>query len=161
MLSTIWFVCQNLPFYDSKDSVASSSGNDIDSTKKLRKRTRKSVQFSHVEVRVHEIILGDHPSTEFYPVSLGWGHRETEIFDVEHYLHIKAIRSKQRQQQQHGLPNNHKLCLKTLRVKAIKRFDRLIEVGGYDEMELVEMERARHKQIKDDKFFRRYNCMSV
>jgi hypothetical protein len=143
MLSTIWIVWQNLLFYDSKASDNASTV--IDAGNNHRLRTRKSVQFSNVEVRVHEIILGDHPSTELYPISLGWAHLETEIFDVDHYLHIRAIRLEQKMRE-----HTHKLRRTVLRLKAITRFDRLIDVGGLDEMELVEMEKARHKQNRDE-----------
>jgi len=57
-------------------------------TKSIRQKERKSVRFSHIEIREYEIILGDHPGGMIVngsSVSLGWNYNVTEPTQINSF----------------------------------------------------------------------------
>lgn len=82
-------------FSKDADDVASelSSTCDIEveeSTSNVPGKRSRRVRFSTVEVREHEILLGDHPWCSDYPLSIGWGHLPIRTLNIEDVEENKA-----------------------------------------------------------------------
>jgi hypothetical protein len=56
---------------------------------------KKSVRFSHIQIREFERVVSDNPScTSGPPIGIGWKHGRTHIVDVNSYERIRQIRKK-------------------------------------------------------------------
>mmetsp|Transcript_1718 Transcript_1718/g.2370 ORF Transcript_1718/g.2370 Transcript_1718/m.2370 type:complete len:223 (-) Transcript_1718:147-815(-) len=93
-----------------------------------RRTTKKKVSFSNLEIREYSVVFGDHPSCENLPLSLGWGHSEDEIIDLNAWEHSRAG------YRRHGYE---------LKLSFFERKNILKRVGGMSESDLVELERER------------------
>jgi hypothetical protein len=58
-------------------------------TKGKRKPT---VRFSNVQIGEYELTIGDHPCTNFYPLSLDWSHSVTETFSIEDHIADRVLK---------------------------------------------------------------------
>ena len=134
----------NTTLYDPSNFIGNEDGNaDVDDTfdsferKKLRS---KSVRFSHVEIREHEVVLGDPTTSKMYPLSLGWGHSETKMIDLDEHIESRSIKSICRRNKNPTLVDSRIL----FRLRTYERFERLAIVGGHQLTDLYRMEKQRN-----------------
>lgn len=98
---------------------------------------KKSVSFSTVNIREHQVILGDHPCTsDSLPLSLGWAHTEEQrVMDVDTY---EIIRS------------SHRRCLSDMQLTFLERKNILKRVGGLTERDIMHEQRRAFRESFDD-----------
>lgn len=91
---------------------------------------KKSVSFASLEVRLYNIVIGDHPyCVHGCPVALGWDYADTECLSVDQY---EATREPRRTRQD-------------LRLSSEERREILAQDGQFSEMELKRAERRIHR----------------
>lgn len=109
-------------------------------------KVKKSVSFSKLlEVRTHEVIIGDHPCCkDGLPVGLGWDHSETEFIDIDSY-NERSIRKQEEQNDfiYHGglrfVPRRR--LRHELRLNSWDRINLLKQTTGLTEIQLLERQR--------------------
>lgn len=119
-----------LPSPDDNDTIATASS----SRQSQPQQHRRTVSFSHLEIREHSLIVGDHPSCSTgLPLSLGWKHAlgPSRIIPLDDYEESRGARK-------HG---------SLMRLSPMERKYLLKRVGGMSEKDLVQAER-RHKVIR-------------
>jgi len=97
----------------------------------------KSVSFSTVNIREHQVIVGDHPfAAGSLPLSLGWAHAEhSRVVDVDTY---ETVRS------------SHRRCLSDIQLSFHDRKTILKTVGGLTEQDIAhEQRRALLESLGD------------
>lgn len=111
-------------------SSSSSSSSSTSSTK-------KSVSFSTVNIREHQVIVGDHPcAAGSLPLSLGWAHAtESRVIDIDTY---EVIRSE------------HRRCLSDMQLTFLDRKNILKRVGGLTERDIIREQRRAFRGSFDD-----------
>ena len=117
--------------FDGNSSPKSTSCNKSTSPR------RKSVTFSTVKIREHQIIVGDHPcAADSLPLSLGWAHaEESRVVDLNTY---ETIRSPRRR------------CVSDMQLSFFDRKDILKRVGGLSERDIVHEQRRAFRDGFDD-----------
>lgn len=92
-------------------------------------KPKKSVNFSHLEIRKHSVVVGDHPFSKRLPISLSWEHaEETDIVDIETFERSRVGERRHRRQ---------------LRMSYYERKHVLKKVAGMTESQIVRAERRR------------------
>lgn len=66
---------------------------------RIKKGHKKNVSFANIEIRRHNVVIGDHPCcTMGFPLALGWEHEEADVqLPLEDY---EAARTPRRSRQQ-------------------------------------------------------------
>ena len=73
------------PFCTIQNEIQAGLKN-VDKEKTKKKRRKKNVSFSNLEIREHSIIYGDHPYASSLPISLGWEHSpQSTIVEIDTY----------------------------------------------------------------------------
>ena len=116
--------------------------------------TKKSVNFSFVQVREYERIIGCHPCcVSGMPLSLGWAHSPSIKHTVDdHRPKYEPLRDGENilqkihtiKQSPNGYVNNVK------RLTFIERKNKLKKVSGLSEDEITLLERKRIEEIESD-----------
>mmetsp|Transcript_26292 Transcript_26292/g.75920 ORF Transcript_26292/g.75920 Transcript_26292/m.75920 type:complete len:265 (+) Transcript_26292:144-938(+) len=98
---------------------------------------KKSVSFSTVAIREHQVIVGDHPCTDdSLPLSLGWAHAEEScVVNIDTY---EILRS------------SHRRCLSDLQLSFLDRKNILKRVGGLSERDIMHERRRAFRESFDD-----------
>lgn len=98
---------------------------------------KKSVSFSTVNIREHQVIVGDHPYTsDSLPLSLGWAHaEEPRVVDIDTY---EIIRS------------SHRRCQSDMQLTFLERKNILKRVGGLSERDIMHGQRRAFRESYDD-----------
>ena len=98
---------------------------------------KKSVSFSTVNIREHQVIVGDHPYTsDSLPLSLGWAHaEEPRVVDIDTY---EIIRS------------SHRRCQSDMQLTFLERKTILKLVGGLSERDIMHEQRRAFRESYDD-----------
>jgi len=127
-------VCRSIDDHTFKPSLDDSSASILETVdtrpiKKVamkeansRRTHKKKVSFSNLEIREYSVVFGDHPSCANLPLTLGWGHSEEEIIDLNAWEQSRAG------YRRHG----HEL-----RLTYFERKNVLKRVGGMSESDLV------------------------
>lgn len=147
---SLWSLWKRNFSYESYGSIEINSDLESESKEhaiKGKSEQKRSVRFSHVEIREHAVTLGDH-SSKLYPVTLDWTHTETETIDINEHIRNRIMNSIQR-----GNENPKKSSgTKAFRLRTAERFKRLAIVTGIEVVELFNMEKDRHeKMIQEEK----------
>jgi len=130
----------------SNDRIQSSVS--IVSSSSSSSTSMKSVSFSKVHVREHCIIIGDNPSCEMLPLSLGWSHIDEKIYDVNDYERKKQQRRSLNSSVNGSSHQRHKLDLAN-RLTFSERMNTLKRVSGMNESDIMWLEWNRRS---DDNF---------
>ena len=98
---------------------------------------KKSVSFSTVNIREHQVIVGDHPCTaDSLPLSLGWAHaEESHVMDVDTYEIIRT---------------SHRRCRSDMQLTFLERKNILKRVGGLSERDIMHEQRRAFRESFDD-----------
>jgi hypothetical protein len=82
-----------------KDEDCTTTTNDVESDSECSTSTgtsteglveQKSVRFSKVQVRNYAAVVGDHPLTRYFPLSIDWHHTEEQHVDLDEYEKNRA-----------------------------------------------------------------------
>uniref|UniRef100_A0A7S4K9D1 Uncharacterized protein n=1 Tax=Odontella aurita TaxID=265563 RepID=A0A7S4K9D1_9STRA len=112
-----------------------------------RHRKRKTVRFSTVHIREHEIVIGDSPSCDTgIPISLGWGYASSLNTKVDSY-------ERSREGVRKTCSGN--IAADELQLSRRKRMTLLAEVGGYAWKDLVREERRLRMRERAEFFGRK------
>jgi hypothetical protein len=75
-----------------------------------------TVRFSRVQIREYAVEIGEHSTTQFFPLTLGWGHAQAIDFDIDQYeacrglareaRHLNVTERMQRIAQVSGIPSS-------------------------------------------------------
>lgn len=126
---------------DDTSSLSISSDEDTvvevqsEVAKTNRDPRRRSIRFSVVEIRTHNVILGDHPFCSSLPIQLGWEHEESEVVDFD------LFEQSRRYQRRH---------LRALRLTYWDRRKILEQSTGFSEEELLLEEQSAWRGQMDD-----------
>lgn len=98
---------------------------------------KKSVSFSTVNIREHQVIVGDHPCTaDSLPLSLGWAHaEESHVMDVDTYEKYRT---------------SHRRCRSDMQLTFLERKNILKRVGGLSERDIMHEQRRAFRESFDD-----------
>lgn len=102
-----------------------------------KRMPKKSVSFSTVNIREHQVIVGDHPCTpDSLPLSLGWAHtEEPRIVDIDTF---EIIRS------------SHRRCRSEMQLTFLDRKNILKRVSGLTERDIMHEQRRAFRESFDD-----------
>lgn len=108
-------------------------------------KQNKQVSFSNLlEIREHEIIIGDHPCcSDGMPLALGWDHSETELVDIDIYGQRKKNNSEDKISCfDDDVTNFSRRQRRRFRLTYGDRIDLLIRTTGLSKRELLEKQQA-------------------
>ena len=95
------------------------------------KTQKKSVSFSNLEIREHNVIFGDHPCSSKLPISLGWEHASSTIkVEIDSYENSRS---------------NYRRVGSDIRLSERERKNILKRVGGMTELDIKDAQR-RHSR---------------
>ena len=98
--------------------------------KEKKKKTRKTVSFSNVQIREHGVIVGDHPCAGSLPLSLDWAHTgQPRVINVDTYEAIRAP---------------HRRKGSDMHLSFFERKNVLKEVGGLTERDIAHEQRRAY-----------------
>jgi hypothetical protein len=106
---------------------------------------KPTVRFSNVQIREYELTIGDHPSTNVYPLSLDWSHSETETISIEDHCANRRNKSEKRMRE-----NPRNTGRKAFHLNVADRVARLYNVSSLRPRDLCKLERARHARTREN-----------
>jgi len=78
---------------DDHERTALSNDERTECSNPRKKKHGRKVSFSSLlEIRSHDITLGDHPCCKTLAITLGWDHLETEVLDLDLYENFREYR---------------------------------------------------------------------
>jgi hypothetical protein len=119
----------------------------------------KSVKFSTVQVRDFDLVLGDHPYCDMYPLSLDWEYVQLftttiEDYELNHRRHVpnetKMVSPIVRKFRRSGRSNGT-INIKARKLTVMERMSLLIEFTGLTSQQLFQQERKRQLSVQDEK----------
>jgi hypothetical protein len=114
---------------------SSSSDSDCDSS--FEDHRSPKVQFSKVYIRTHSITVGDTHFPKAYPITLDWGHTQTETIEIDLFEEIfSSAHAESPRTMIRAFRMPPRLCQG-------QRFNRLAEVTGQAPEALYHLESAR------------------
>mmetsp|Transcript_29728 Transcript_29728/g.28587 ORF Transcript_29728/g.28587 Transcript_29728/m.28587 type:complete len:185 (-) Transcript_29728:85-639(-) len=103
-----------------------------------KQKQTKSVSFSKLEIREHNIVYGDHPCASSLPISLGWEHSSSIIeVDIDSYENVRA---------------DYRRKGDEIRLSQLERKNLLKRVGGLTESDIKDAQR-RHNRMRNNEQF--------
>ena len=132
--------------------------------------TKPKLQFTTVQVREYDAILGDHPYCDMYPLSLDWKYVQvltTTMDDFEENYRRRipneikvfspVVARKNLRKGKSSISNssnnsNGMVNVRARKLSVMERMSILIEFTGYTSQQLYHLERKRQLMAQDEKF---------
>mmetsp|Transcript_4347 Transcript_4347/g.5709 ORF Transcript_4347/g.5709 Transcript_4347/m.5709 type:complete len:234 (+) Transcript_4347:167-868(+) len=111
-----------------------TASEDMASSLTKQNEERRVLRFSVVCVQEHALILGDHPMSDEYPLSLDWKHDSPIEYDIDEYEH-------------HYSKSTTNYGSTPRRMTAADRRLRLAAVNGESISQVYEEEKRRRRQL--------------
>jgi hypothetical protein len=127
---------------------------------KRRQDSVSRVCFSTVHVRDYEIILGDHPYCDTYPLSVGWNYIDvltttTDDYEENHRRKVPtetkvASAIVTRRLFFKGNRSNKTIHIRARKLSVLERMSLLLECTGHTSQQLFHLERKRQLLVQDE-----------
>lgn len=117
----------------SEDSAVTVSLADLEAALAARRTRRRDVSFGDVEIRSYDVVLGDHPWSAAFPLSLDWSVQSTRTVTVDAYEQTRPPA----------------FCFHTpRRLSKEQRRNRLIDTTDMEPSEVDALEEARQRHVE-------------
>lgn len=148
--------------YSDSESDDFSDDNDnyqIEECNNNTLRRSKSVQFSTIQIREYELIIGDHYTNKPYPISLDWSYSDSNInYNIDDHIETRTKQKNEREYYSNiDYDNNNRSSMNKVsntsqfRLNETSRFLRICNVSTLSKNELINIENVRLIKYHENK----------